>query len=161
KCFILYYTYSIFLKVGTKMNKKEELLIHAAQIIYEEGMHKLTFNHLARKSNITKGGVLYHFESKSNLLHQMNEMAVKKFEDILDCYTSKLTGPSLFTRAYAYATLELFENPETALLPAVFISSLEDKTSFEVWKNVSKDWECRFLNDSGNYIENLKLKLIC
>jgi len=46
------------------MNKKEELLINAAQIIYEEGIQKLTIDYLAKITNITKGGVLYHFEVK-------------------------------------------------------------------------------------------------
>lgn len=50
-------------------------------------MHRLTFDYLARASNITKGGVLYHFKSKSHLLHQMNQMVITKFEDILDSYT--------------------------------------------------------------------------
>lgn len=143
------------------MNKKEELLIRAAQIIYEEGMHRLTFDYLARTSNITKGGILYHFKSKSQLLLQMNKMAVTKFEDILDYYISQLTGPSLFTRAYAYATLDFFKTPETALLPAVFISSLEDEKSFKIWESISKNWDYKFQNDSGSYNENLKLKLIC
>ena len=42
------------------MNKKQELLQHAATIIQEEGMQKLTMDYLAKKANITKGGVLYH-----------------------------------------------------------------------------------------------------
>lgn len=143
------------------MNKKEELLLNTAKIIYEEGMQKLTIDYLAKISNITKGGVLYHFESKGNLILQMNKMAIKKFEDILNHYISKLSGPSLFTRAYAYATLDFLKNPETALLPAVFISSLENTKSFELWKETSENWDHKFQNDSGNPNENLKLQLIC
>lgn len=143
------------------MNKKDELLINAAKIIYEEGIQKLTIDYLAKRSNITKAGVLYHFENKSNLLLRMNEKAIKKFEDILKQYLSKLTGKAVFTRAYAYATLQFFKNPETALLPAVFISSLEDEKSFDLWKKTSKNWEEKFKNDSGNPDKNLKLKLIC
>lgn len=143
------------------MNKKEKLLINTAKIIYEEGIQKLTINYLAKVSNITKGGVLYHFESKDNLLLQMNKMAIKKYEDILNHYISKLSGPSLFTRAYAYATLDFLKNPETALLPAVFISSLEDGKSFELWKTTSENWNQKFQNDSGDPNKNLKLQLIC
>lgn len=143
------------------MNKKEELLTKAAKIIYEEGIQKLTIDYLAQKSNITKGGVLYHFENKQNLLLQMNKMAIKKFEDILNHYISNLSGPALFTRAYAYATLDFFNKPETALLPAVFISSLEDEKSFELWAKTSKDWAKKFKSDGGDPNENLKLQLIC
>lgn len=143
------------------MNKKDELLTNAAKIIYEEGIQKLTMDYLAKRSNITKGGVLYHFENKGNLLLQMNEMAIKKFEDMLNHYISKLSGSALFTRAYAYATLDFLKNPETALLPAVFISSLEDDVSFNLWKKTSDNWEEKFQKDGGNSAENLKLRLMC
>lgn len=143
------------------VNKKEELLVNAAKIIYEQGIQKLTIDYLAKRSNITKAGVLYHFENKANLLLEMNEMAIQRFENILERYLSKLTGTAIFTRAYAYATLEFFRKPETALLPAVFISSLEDENSFKLWKKTSAHWEQKFKKDSGNPNENLKLQLIC
>ncbi len=81
------------------MDKKEEILINTAMIICEEGIHKLTIEHVANKSNITKGGVLYHFHSKTNLLLQMNTLAIDKFESKLKYYQSKLTGHSIFTRS--------------------------------------------------------------
>lgn len=143
------------------MNKKEELLINAAKVIYDEGIQKLTIDYLAKISNITKGGVLYHFKNKGNLLLQMNEMAINKFEETINHYISQLSGASLFTRAYALATLHFFKNPETTLLPAVFISSLEDENSFELWKKTSDKWSREFQHDDGDQNENLKLKLIC
>lgn len=143
------------------MEKKEELLINAANIIYEEGIQKLTMEYLAEKSGITKGGVLYHFKSKSNLIYQMNKMAIDKFEGLLSYYSEKLTGPSIFTRSYAYAILHFLKGDETALLPAVFISSLEDEKSFKLWEVTSAEWDERFADDSGNKTENLKLQLIC
>src|SRR5699024_2846361 len=140
------------------MNKKEQLLINAAKIIYEEGIQKLTMDYLAKTADITKGGVLYHFENKADLLLQMNEMAIQKYEDTLNHYLSQLSGSSLFTRAYAYATLDFFKNPETALLPAVFITSLEDEGNFALWKRTSAKWEEQFQLDSGDPTENLKLR---
>lgn len=143
------------------MDKKEELLINAAKIVYEEGIQKLTMDYLAQKSDITKGGVLYHFENKGNLLLEMNKMAVNKFEQLLHHYLEKLTGTALFTRAYAYATVDYFKNPTTALLPAVFISSLEDETCYQLWEETSKEWDQSFQEDSGDAYNNLKLRLIC
>lgn len=143
------------------LSKKEELLLNAAKIIYEEGIQQLTISYLAEKSNLTKGGILYHFSNKDNLLLQMNKMAINKFEKMIEHFKGQLTGKSLFTRAYAYATLEFFKHPEDALLPAVFISSLENDASFQLWKEVSKRWEHRFQNDSGNSQQNLTLRLLC
>jgi len=143
------------------MSKREELLTNAAKIIYEEGIQKLTMDYLAQRTNITKGGVLYHFESKGNLLLQMNKMVIKKFEQTLKKYVEKLSGRAVFTRAYAYATLDFLNNPEEALLPAVYISSLEDKASYELWENTSANWETKFREDSGDPNENVKLQLMC
>jgi|SRR5690625_2512416 len=91
----------------------------------------------------------------------MNELAIQKFENILNQYVSRLSGNAVFTRAYAFATLEFFKNPKDALLPAVFISSLEEESSFQLWKKTSKKWEQLFQNDSGNSEKNLQLRLIC
>lgn len=117
------------------MSGKSELLENAAKIIYEEGIQKLTMDYLAKKSGITKGGVLYHFESKGNLLLEMNKMVIEKFEEKMNYYEAKLSGNVIFTRAYALATLHFLNNPETALLPAVFISALEDEKNFFVMEN--------------------------
>ena len=143
------------------MNKKDELLTNAARIINQEGIQKLTIDYLAKTSKITKGGVLYHFENKANLLLQMNEMVIQKFEDVWDHYKLQLSGASLITRAYALATLDFLKSPETALLPAVFISSLEDAESYKLWQKTSEIWEQRFQSDNGDEKDNLKLRLIC
>src|SRR5699024_8271819 len=119
------------------LNKNEELLTNAAKIIYEEGIQKLTIDYLVKKSNVTTARVHYHVASNRNLLLQMNEIAIKQFENAWSHYRSQLSGDSLFTRAYAFATLDFLKNPETALLPAVFISSLEDEKSYKLWQETS------------------------
>lgn len=143
------------------MSKKIELLENAAQIIYEEGLQKLTMDYLANKSDITKGGVLYHFKSKGNLLLEMNRMAIEKFEEKMNDYEKKLSGKATFTRSYALATLHFLNSPEEALLPAVFITALEDKASHSLWKATSNRWEDSFYSDTGNEKTNLNLKLMC
>lgn len=143
------------------MNRKEELLINAAKIIQEEGIQKLTIAYLAKKSKITKAGVLYHFDNKENLLLQMNKQAIEMFEQTLHHYTSRLSGASRFTRAYAYTTLDFFKSPETTLLPAVLTSSLEYDESYQLWEETLTNWEKKFQTDSGHPEKNLQLRLIC
>src|SRR5699024_11824120 len=71
------------------MDKKQELLINAAKIIHEDGVQNFTMEALAKKSNITKGGVLYHFKSKSDLLLRMNEFVIEQFEMKMNHYRSE------------------------------------------------------------------------
>ena len=143
------------------MEKKEEILINAAMIICEEGIQKLTMDYVAKKSNITKGGVLYHFNSKTNLLLQMNKLAIDTFEKGLEKYQSTLTGQSIFTRAYAYATLDYLKDPAATLLPAVIKSYIENKESYQLWEETLTKWEQLFQQDSGDYYKNLQLRLVC
>lgn len=143
------------------LSKKEELLTNVAKIINEEGIQKLTMQYLAEKSGITKGGVLYHFDSKEILLLNMNKMVIEQFEGKINKYKSKLSGAYQFTRAYALATIDYLDDTENVLLPSVFISSLEDGKSKELWESVSEHWIKLFDQDKGNPDKILELRLIC
>lgn len=143
------------------MGKKEELLINVAKIINEEGMQKLTIEHVANKSGLTKGGVLYHFESKEQLILKMNEMAIAQHEANIAHFKKQLTGAYQFTRAYAMATLEVLNKPEDVLLPAVFISSQENKKSEQLWVRISEKWNESFHEDEGDLSKILELRMIC
>ncbi len=143
------------------MNKKEELLTNAAKIINEEGIQKFTMDYLAKKSGITKGGVLYHFESKEKLLLEMNKMVIEIYEENIAYYQSQLSGSYLFTRAYALSTLYFLNNTENILLPAVFISSHEDKQSQKLWQSVIDKWDRAFDQDQGDLDKILELRMIC
>ncbi|MDG0842915.1 TetR/AcrR family transcriptional regulator [Staphylococcus equorum] len=143
-----------------QINKKQELLSLAAKIIQEDGMHKLTMDYLAKKANITKGGVLYHFNNKETLIKKMNEMVIEEFETAIEYHISMLSGSYKFTRAYALATLDCLRESNNTQLTAVLISSREDKNSLKLWKDVTQTWQERFALDEGNPDEILKLRLI-
>src|SRR5690625_3745102 len=143
------------------MSRKEELLFSAAKIIYEEGIQQLTIDYLAEKSSITKGCVLYHFDNKENLLVKMNEMIIDLFERQIDMHIAQLNGIARYTRAYAYATLDYVRAPETALLPAVLMTSLEIDACNELWRRASNKWDTFVAQDSGNKEQNIQLKFLC
>lgn len=143
------------------MTKKEEILRNVAKIIHEEGIQKLTMDYVAHKSDITKGGVLYHFKSKGQLILKMNEMVIKQYEKSIQHFQKQLTGAYQFTRAYAYATLDMLNNPDDVLLPAVFISSQENEKSKQLWMQVSKEWDEQFQKDEGNVYKMIELRMIC
>lgn len=143
------------------MKKKDQLLINAAKIVNEEGIQKLTMSYLAEASEITKGGILYHFESKEELLYKMNEKVINEFENNIREHIANLTGPYQFTRAYALATINYLTEDNHVLLPAVFISSHEDKKSKTYWEEKIKQWDDAFENDQGDQNKILELRMIC
>lgn len=143
------------------MDKKQELLINAAKIIHEDGVQNFTMEALAKKSNITKGGVLYHFKSKSDLLLRMNEFVIEQFEMKMNHYVEQLHGSYVFTRAYGHATIDYIQNEQNILLPAVFITSLEDKSCKALWDQTLHKWNKAFDTDKGNKQSILTFRLIC
>lgn len=143
------------------MDRKQQLITAAAKIIQEEGMQKLTMEYLAQKVGVTKGGVLYHFDSKAQLLAQMNEWMLAQFEESIERFGQSLTGSCRFTRAYASATLEQIDDPENALLAALFISSHEDEESNKIWQRASASWQQRFKQERQENTEALALQLLC
>lgn len=143
------------------MEKKEEILINVAKIISEGGMQRLTIDAVADQSNLTKGGVLYHFDSKEQLLLKMNEYVIKQYNAKINHFLSKLSGAYQFTRAYAMATLDMLDSSEDVLLPAVFITSQENEKSKQVWDRVSNEWSELFQADQGDVRKITELRMIC
>src|SRR5699024_6446060 len=97
------------------MTKKDEILIKAARIVNDEGIQKLTMSYLAEKAELTKGGVLYHFDSKEDILLNMNKKVIQEFDDRIDTHIRKLSGPYRYSRAYALATLDYINDSENIL----------------------------------------------
>lgn len=143
------------------MKKKDQLLLNAAKIVNEEGIQKLTMSYLAEVSEITKGGILYHFENKEELIYKMNEKVINEFEDSIEHHMTNLTGPYQYTRAYALSTLDYLSDYEHMLLPAVFITSHEDQKSKKLWLDTTKRWDQSFKNDQGNQDKIFELRMIC
>ncbi len=59
---------------------KQRLLQAAAQIVQEQGVSQLTLDAVAKKANVSKGGLLYHYPSKTALLEGMVARLIDSFE---------------------------------------------------------------------------------
>lgn len=51
-----------------KNNARELLLNLMLEIVRKEGATRLTYDNLVAKSNLTRGGIMYHFPSKQSML---------------------------------------------------------------------------------------------
>ncbi len=60
--------------------KKKELLAAAQKIITRDGVRQLTFDRIVKEANVAKGTLLYHFQTKDNLLLEL----VKDYVNHLD-----------------------------------------------------------------------------
>ena len=59
-------------------NARETIIDAAEDVVIEVGARHLTLDAVATKAGLSKGGLLYHFPNKGDLLHAMLERRVKR-----------------------------------------------------------------------------------
>ena len=94
--------YSCFMK---KESAKGKLLESAKKILKEEGYEKFTLDSLAKKTGVSKGGVLYHFPTKERLIQEIIENLIIRFENRLHSEENADSSGS-WTLRYFQATLD-------------------------------------------------------
>jgi len=52
---------------------RERLLDAAAKVVHRDGAQALTLDAVAQEAEVSKGGLLYHFKSKNDLVNAMVE----------------------------------------------------------------------------------------
>jgi AcrR family transcriptional regulator len=85
---------------------------------------------VAQEAGISKGGLLYHFETKEALIEALFEYHNAKFEEKLEEYlTLEGDKPGAFLRAYAKASIDQMSYPENASLYASLFAAEEKYAS--------------------------------
>jgi len=91
--------------VGKKPSSRGLILATAEEIVANEGVASLTFDKIAAASGLSKGGILYHFGSKNDLVRAMIEQFVSRFETGLsDLAAEDDVEVGRYSRAYLRAT---------------------------------------------------------
>ena len=63
---------------------RERLLDAAAKVVHRDGAQALTLDAVAREAEVSKGGLLYHFKSKNDLVNAMVERWMAEFQREID-----------------------------------------------------------------------------
>ena len=156
-------------------NKKSEqtrlkIFNACSEILREEGLSNLTLQAVADKAGISKGGLLYHFETKQDLIEAIFEHHNSIFENRLEeLVEAEGQNPGAFLRAYAKASAEQMADPESASLYASLFAAEEKYSSahalmrekYTNWQEqidscgIDSDWAMllRFATDGLWFIE--------
>lgn len=99
------YTFPAHLEMLGATDTRTQLLRAAARVVARDGVKKLTLESVAKEAQVSKGGLLYHFSSKPQLISALVEDLVTRFDGI---YTehARPGEPGARTRAYIQATLD-------------------------------------------------------
>ncbi len=85
---------------------RPKLLDAALDLIAEDGVGALTYEALALRTGVSKGGLLYHFPSKDALLDALAERLIDRYAEARRTTTEALPdSPSRELKGYAIASL--------------------------------------------------------
>ncbi len=94
---------------------RDSLLDAAQRVMQRDGSGNLTLDAVAREAKVSKGGLLYHFPSKSDLLRGMIAKGSECMRVDLEAQMGQSPGPHPF--AQALLRLSVFGPPETSAKP--------------------------------------------
>jgi AcrR family transcriptional regulator len=83
----------------TRLSTRERILDAAEDVVLSDGVAALTLDKAAARAEMSKGGVLYHFPSRSALVAAMVQRLAERFDAGLAAYRQD-DGPGSLARAY-------------------------------------------------------------
>lgn len=105
---------------------RKQIFEACSRILRHEGLSNLTLEAVADEAGISKGGLLYHFPTKKELVEAVFEYHNTIFETRLqELYNNEADAPGAWLRAYAKASIEQVSDPENASLYASLFAAEE------------------------------------
>ncbi|WP_179106478.1 TetR/AcrR family transcriptional regulator [Terribacillus halophilus] len=144
------------------MNTKEKILDATAELILEEGVSNVTLAKIAKKTAISKGGLLYHYHTKEALFQELNFAAIREFEEAMARHLAEQpNGKGAFTRAYALATLEDIKREGTPRSTALISIFSDYPEIMAVWQEGYTRWQQRFEQDGLTWEAAATIRFVC
>lgn len=63
---------------------KEKILCEANKVIVKKGLYSFTLDEVAKEAGISKGGLLYHYPSKDQLIKGLIDYYIEQFDNKID-----------------------------------------------------------------------------
>ncbi len=109
------------------MSTRERIIDSAMTIVRDQGVTRLTLDAAAKEAGVSKGGVLYHFKSKDDLIRGMVQRLIEQCDQLnREHYEHQPEGPYRWARTLVYACFDpngpAFDPVGGALLAAVTVN---------------------------------------
>jgi AcrR family transcriptional regulator len=109
------------------MSTRDNIIDAAMAIVRHQGVAKLTLDAAAKEAGVSKGGVLYHFKSKDDLIRGMVQRLIEQCDQLnLEHYQHQPEGPYRWARTLVHACFDptgpAFDPVGGALLAAVTVN---------------------------------------
>jgi AcrR family transcriptional regulator len=136
------------LPAALQLSVRERLLNAAERVVARDGVSKLTLEAVAREAGVSKGGLLYHFHSKSALVTAVVErMGARCQADQIRAMAEDKGKPGAFTRAYLSARAEPPKPEEEPVVTALLAAAGTDPQYLEPIRQRITEWQARLESD--------------
>jgi AcrR family transcriptional regulator len=128
---------------------RDRLLDAAEQVVARDGVNNLTLSSVAATAGVSKGGLLYHFPSKSALITAIVErMATRCEGDHTTAESADANPVGRFTRAYVTTRMnnECTEQEE-GICTALLAAAGTDPQYLEPFRKRHEAWQQRLEHD--------------
>ena len=126
---------------AVRSNKKVEILDAAVAVIEAHGITAVTFDTVAEAAGVTRGGVVYHFTSRDNLITSIHEHLARRWEVQLEAVCGK-TAEQATERERLVAYITMASTSATRSQVQMILDSFNDE-NHRVWIDVLGRWAPR------------------
>ncbi len=121
-----------------RQSKRTEILEAGKRVIQRDGVTTLTYESVAAEAGLTKGGLLYHFPSREDLMLALHQHMAATWEQCLEDEAGGASGELSAQQRFA-AFARLSQNPDRAEL-LLMLEAAEDRQASPVWDEVYERW---------------------
>jgi AcrR family transcriptional regulator len=125
----------------------DRLLDAAERVVARDGVSNLTLEAVAREAGVSKGGLLYHFPSKSDLIVAFVERIGARCEAKQLAEVEPPGTPGAFTRAYLNIRTQPVDPQERPIKTALLAAAATDKRYLDPIRKRAEDWQRRLETD--------------
>ncbi|WBQ02715.1 TetR/AcrR family transcriptional regulator [Kribbella sp. CA-293567] len=122
-----------------RTSKRPQILEAAARIVEREGVKSVTFDSVAAEAGLTKGGLLYHFASREELVKAIHQHLAAQWESDLSAAAGKSAAAATpVERLTAYTRVAVQSATRAELLFMLEGSTTPDYAA--PWDEVMDRW---------------------
>lgn len=127
---------------------RSRLLDAAERVVSRDGVKNFTLDAVAQEAGVSKGGLLYHFPSKSALITEIVERLANRCEtDQNKALEQVPPAPGAFTRAYLTARANPPEPEKRPVHSAILAGAGTDPQLLDPFRQRFVEWQARLLSD--------------
>ncbi|MFD4595589.1 TetR/AcrR family transcriptional regulator [Streptomyces rubiginosohelvolus] len=122
-----------------RTSKRSQILEAATRVVQREGVKSVTFDSVAAEAGLTKGGLLYHFASRDDLVLAIHQHLADRWEaDLVAAAGKPATEATRDERLAAYTQVAIQSATRAELL--LMLEGSTDAAHSAVWEAVTERW---------------------